>query len=228
MENIDMKIIGHIKTPYKSKFGIPRQSGIALENTGIIQFEKEFQVKEMFNGIEDFSHLWIIWLFSENIDKGYSPTVRPPALGGNARKGLFATRSPYRPNPIGMSSVELIEVKYTKDKGPLLIVKGPDMLDGTPIIDIKPYVNMDIHPNAKCSFSHSGNGEKLKVNIPEELTEGIPEKIIKELKQVLSLDPRPAYQENPNKIYGLDYNDYSINFMVEDELLEVIKIESNI
>ena len=225
MDNLNMKIIGHIRTEYDSKFGIPRQSGLASSSTGIIEFEREFQIKEMFNGIEEYSHLWVLWVFSENIDKGWTPTVRPPALGGNRRKGLFATRTPFRPNPVALSSVELLKVEFTEDRGPLLYIKGPDMLDGTPILDIKPYVNLDCHPEARCSFSQKGKGEKLKVTSENRVLDEIPEELKDGLIQALSLDPRPAYQRDNQRTYGMSYGGYEVKFKVNEEDLVITSIE---
>lgn len=226
MENINLKVIGHIRTGYDSKFGIPRQSGLAEDAAGVIEFEKEFQVKEMFRGLEEFSHIWVLWIFSEHVGKGYSPTVRPPALGGNVRKGVFATRAPFRPNPVAMSCVKLEKIEFTEDRGPLLHVSGPDMLDGTPVIDIKPYVYMDCHPEADCSFSKPKEDRaRLKIVSGEDLLRTLPESMISPVREILSLDPRPAYQEDPERIYGMEYGGYEIKFSVTEDQLTVVSIE---
>ncbi len=217
-----MKIIARIYTAFKEKFGIPRQSGLTSGRARIV-FEPEYRIREAITGLEGYSHLWLIWQFSEAIRDSWSPTVRPPRLGGNKRVGVFSTRSPYRPNPIGLSSVRLISIEYT-EFGAELIVEGADILDGTPIYDIKPYLAYtDAHPDAVCGFSDDVRDYKLKVVIPEHLYSlGNDEK--SELISILEGDPRPQYQDDPEREYGFLYSHYEIFFKVEDDTLTVTKI----
>ncbi len=216
MENL--KIIARIKTDFPTKFGIPRQSGL-VDTVGKIVFEKEYADVSALKGLEDFSHLWLIWGFSEVDKPNWSPTVRPPRLGGNKRVGVFATRSPYRPNPIGLSSVKILEVK----KGEITVL-GADLLDGTPIYDIKPYIPYtDCHTDAVGGFSDAVLGDNLKVFIPEEFKEILEEDYGKTVA-VLEGDPRPHYQNDPDRIYAFEFSKYHIEFKVMDDLLTVIKI----
>ncbi|HBN38524.1 MAG TPA: tRNA (N6-threonylcarbamoyladenosine(37)-N6)-methyltransferase TrmO, partial [Ruminococcaceae bacterium] len=188
-----MKIIAKIQTDMSDKFGIPRQSGIVKELTGKIIFEPEFRVKEALNGIEEFSHLWLLWEFSENKRDSWSPTVRPPRLGGEKRKGVFATRSPFRPNPIGMSCVKLERVEYTKALGPIIYVSGVDLMNGTPIYDIKPYITYtDCVPDAVQGFAEEYKNYALNVDFPQELLDRIPKDKQAALIGILRHDPRPA------------------------------------
>lgn len=220
-----MKVIARIYTPYKEKFGIPRQSGIADSIESKIVFEPEYRRSEALTGIEGYSHLWIIWNFSEAEREEFSPTVRPPRLGGNKRVGVFATRSPFRPNPIGLSSVKLVSVEKTEREGTVLFVKGADMLDGTPIYDIKPYLPFtDSHPDAVGGFSDEVFDYSVEVVFPSSLLEIIEEKYREPLKKILSEDPRPSYKKSSEKEYGMRFADYEIFFVVKDAILTVTRI----
>ena len=221
-----MKIIAKIESDYKEKFGIPRQSGIADELTAKIVFEPEYRVSEALRGIEDYSHLWLIWQFSKAVREDWSPTVRPPRLGGNKRMGVFATRSPFRPNPIGLSSVKLLGVEHTKDRGDVLIVSGADLLDGTPIYDIKPYLPFtDSHSDALAGFSENVRDYALKVDFCKELLTKIHISKQKALLKILEHDPRPSYQNDADREYGMKFSDYEIFFKVEDDTLTVTRVE---
>lgn len=222
-----MKVIAKIQTDMSDKFGIPRQSGIVKELTGKIIFEPEFRVKEALNGIEEFSHLWLLWEFSENKRETWSPTVRPPRLGGEKRKGVFATRSPFRPNPIGMSCVKLEKVEYTKELGPVIYVSGVDLMNGTPIYDIKPYITYtDCIPNAVQGFAEAYKNYALNVNCPQELLDVIPKDKQSALVGILRHDPRPAYQNTPDRIYGVRYMNFDVHFKVENNTLTVTDINT--
>ena len=219
-----MKIIARIHTDFKEKFGIPRQSGIADELEAKIIFEPKYRVSEALRGIEGYSHLWLIWQFSEAIREDWSPTVRPPRLGGNKRMGVFATRSPYRPNPIGLSSVRLLRVEHTKD-GDVLIVSGADLLDGTPIYDIKPYLAFtDSHPDAVGGFADPVKEYSLNVIFCKELLSKIPIPKQNALLKILEHDPRPSYQDDPEREYGMKFSDYEIFFKVSENTLTVTRI----
>ena len=219
-----MKIIARIHTDFKEKFGIPRQSGIADELEAKIIFEPKYRVSEALRGIEGYSHLWLIWQFSEAIREDWSPTVRPPRLGGNKRMGVFATRSPYRPNPIGLSSVRLLRVEHTKD-GDVLIVSGADLLDGTPIYDIKPYLAFtDSHPDAVGGFADPVKEYSLNVIFCKELLSKIPIPKQNALLKILEHDPRPSYQDDPEREYGMKFSDYEIFFKVSESTLTVTRI----
>ena len=221
-----MKIIAKIESDYKEKFGIPRQSGIADELTAKIVFEPEYRVSEALRGIEDYSHLWLIWQFSKAVREDWSPTVRPPRLGGNKRMGVFATRSPFRPNPIGLSSVKLLGIEHTQDRGDVLIVSGADLLDGTPIYDIKPYLPFtDSHPDAVAGFSENVRDYALKVAFCKELLTKIHISKQKPLLKILEHDPRPSYQNDANREYGMKYAEYEIFFKVEGDTLTVTRVE---
>ena len=219
-----LKPIAHIHNDYTEKFGIPRQSGLA-RNISRIVFEEEYRDANAVRGLEGFSHIWLLWGFSETPeDETFRPTVRPPRLGGNQRVGVFATRSPFRPNPIGLSSVELKEIIET-DEGPVLVVIGADLLDGTPIYDIKPYLpQLDSHSDAKAGFVESSHYRTLEVVIPSEMIERIPEPSRQPLIQALEQDPRPHYQNDPDRVYGMKYADLEIKFKVCDERLIVIEV----
>lgn len=220
-----MKIIARIHTSFKEKFGIPRQSGIAADAVGVIVFEPEYRVDEALRGIDGYSHLWLLWQFSEAERESWSPTVRPPRLGGNKRVGVFATRSPYRPNPIGLSSVRLIEVKRTESEGTVLVVGGADILDGTPIYDIKPYLAFtDSHPEAACGFSDGVRDYALKVGFPTELFALIPKADQGTVMTLLSGDPRPQYKSDGDRIYGMIYGEREIHFKVENGVLHVTDV----
>lgn len=220
-----MKIIAKIKTDMPDKFGVPRQSGIVEELTGKIIFEPEYRVREAVRGLEEFSHLWVIWQFSENLRSSWSPTVRPPRLGGEIRKGVFATRSPFRPNPIGLSCVKIEKIEFTKELGPVISVSGVDMTDDTPIYDIKPYITYtDSRPDAKQSFAGDFINYGLKVDFPEKLLSLIPDEKQAGIIGILRHDPRPAYQDSPDRVYGVRYLDFDVHFKVKDNILTVIDI----
>lgn len=221
-----MKIIAKIKTDMPDKFGVPRQSGIVSQLTGKIVFEPEYRVKEALNGLEDFSHLWLLWEFSESKRESWSPTVRPPRLGGEIRKGVFATRSPFRPNPIGLSCVKLEKIEYSKQFGPLIYVSGVDMVNDTPIYDIKPYITYtDSRPEAVQGFAEKYKDYALKVQFPQKLLNSIPKEKQSGIIGILKHDPRPAYQDSPERIYGVRYLDYDIHFKVENHVLTVTDIK---
>lgn len=222
--NDNMKIIAHIKSDFPTKFGIPRQSGLA-DTEAVIVFEPEYRNDDALRGLEDYSHLWLIWKFSEAQRDTWSPTVRPPRLGGNRRMGVFATRSPFRPNPIGLSSVKLLGLEKTTD-GTVLRVMGADLMDGTPIYDIKPYLAYtDSHPDAVGGFADERKDYMLKVEIPMELLEHIPEHKCGALLKILSNDPRPQYINDPDRVFGFEYADLEIRFTVKDGVLTVTEIE---
>ncbi len=220
-----MKIIARIHTDFKEKFGIPRQSGLVDSLRARIVFEPEYRVKEALRGIEDFSHLWLIWEFSEAKREDWSPTVRPPRLGGNKRVGVFATRSPFRPNSIGLSSVRLIGIEHSAAEGDVLIVSGADLMDGTPIYDIKPYLPFtDSHPDAKGGFADEKKEYSLEVEIPDSAAEGIAPERLEEIKELLAQDPRPSYHDNEDREYGMTYAGMDISFKATDCHLRVTKI----
>lgn len=220
-----MKVIAHINTEFPTKFGIPRQSGIIGSLQGTIVFEPEYRSPEAVRGLEEFSHLWLLWEFSEAKRDGWSPTVRPPRLGGNVRKGVFATRSPFRPNPIGLSSVRLERIETDSALGPVLHVSGADLMDGTPIYDIKPYiVYTDSHPEAVSGFAVQPAEYLLDVTIPEELLDRIPEAQRESLIAVLAHDPRPQYQDDPERVYGMEFAGMEIKFTIHEKQLNVINI----
>lgn len=217
--------IAHIETDFPSKFGIPRQSGLA-DTRGRIVFEERYQNPDALRGIEEYSHLWILWKFSEVFMDDWKPTVRPPRLGGNQRVGVFATRSPFRPNPIGLSCVKLDKVEITEKYGPVLYVTGADLMDGTPIFDIKPYLPyVDSYPDARGGFAEKRKEYRLEVLIPEEAEKLFDDNELEVLKQILSQDPRPSYQNDPERIYGMDYAGMNIRFKVNGEKLLVCGIE---
>lgn len=221
-----MKIIAHIKTDFPTKFGIPRQSGCVESLRGRIIMEPEYRQPEAFRGLEDFSHIWLLWEFSEAIRSDWSPTVRPPRLGGNVRKGVFATRSPFRPNPLGLSCVKLEKIEFDKKLGPVLYVTGADLMDRTPIYDIKPYLpEFDSHPSALGGFTAQINKKALEVAIPEELLLKLPEELRQPLREVLAHDPRPGYQEDPHRIYGMPFGGFDVRFWVAEGILRVCRVE---
>ena len=220
-----MRPIARIHSDFSTKFGVPRQSGLvdALEST--IVFEPEFQNEDALRGLEGFSHIWLVWVFDQAVRKDWSPTVRPPRLGGNTRMGVFATRSPFRPNPIALSCVKLAGMERTADRGTVLRVLGADLMDGTPILDIKPYVPYaDSHPEALGGFAAVPAGETLKVVIPPELLEKVPEDRREALRGVLAQDPRPAYHNDPGRVYGFGFAGLEVRFTVEDNVLTVREI----
>lgn len=217
----EMKIIARISTPFKTKFGIPRQSGVTPDVKGEIMFEPDYREIEAVRGLEGFSHIWLIWCFSESVSDKWSPTVRPPRLGGNVRMGVFATRSPFRPNPIGLSSVVLERIEYTDDRGPVLHVRGADLMDGTPIFDIKPYVAYaDSHPDASGGFTDTAEFKKLCVELGAGVTPPLSEGLI----EVLENDPRPRYHDDPERVYGMEYDGREVKFRVHGDTLTVIEI----
>lgn len=221
-----MKPIAHIYTDFKTKFGLPRQSGLVKEITGKIVFEKEYSIAEAFKGLEDFSHIWILWEFSQAKKENWKPTVRPPLLGGNKRMGVFATRSPFRPNSIGLSCVKLEKIDYDVDYGTILYVSGCDIMNGTPIYDIKPYLPYcDSVPHAVGGFTETLGERKLRVNIDDTLLGRVPAEKRDELTGVLAGDPRPSYQDDPAREYGFEFADFEIGFRVEGKQLTVTRIE---
>lgn len=225
-DNVDFKIIAKIRTDFPTKFGIPRQSGIIPAVKGLIVFEPEYRDSTALRGIEGFSHIWILWKFSEAVTEKWSPTVRPPRLGGNKRMGVFATRSPFRPNPIGLSSVKLEKVLNTADKGTVLEVSGVDLMDNTPIYDIKPYIPFtDLHTDATGGFSETVYDKSLEVEISDEVKKDIPCEVLTALKEIIANDPRPAYQNDQNRIYSFCYADFNIKFTVASKTAKVILIE---
>lgn len=223
-----MKIIAYIHTDFPDKFGIPRQSGLVEETEGRIVFTPEYRNADAVRGLEEFSHIWLLWEFSKAVRDDWSPTVRPPLLGGNKRVGVFATRSPFRPNPIGLSSVRLSKIDTDTKDGPVIYVKGCDLMDGTPIYDIKPYLAYaDSHPDAVGGFTENLAERHLEVSFPPELAEKFPPEKLKGLMGVLSHDPRPSYQNDPERIYRFDYAGFSIGFRVEKKTLIVTQISKN-
>ena len=221
-----MKMIAKIHTDLPTKFGLPRQSGLVEELEGLIVFEPAYRDPEALRGIEGFSHLWLIWEFSEAKRTTWSPTVRPPRLGGNKRMGVFATRSPFRPNPIGLSCVKLLGVEKTPDNGTVLRVGGADLMDGTPIFDIKPYLPLaDCKPDATGGFAAEKAGYSLKVDFPAELLAKVPADKQAALKALLAQDPRPAYQHDPSRIYGFGFASLEVRFRVDGDTLHVTEIE---
>lgn len=221
-----MKYIAKIHTDFKEKFGIPRQSGLIKEAKGKIIFEKEYRDINAIRGLGEFSHIWILWEFSESKREKWSPTVRPPLLGGNTKLGVFATRSPFRPNPIGLSCVKLEKIEITEKYGAVLYVSGADILDNTPIFDIKPYLPYtDSIPDAKAGFTESLEERSLNVEINDELLNKINKENQKEILNILKGDPRPSYQEDSERIYGMTYSEYEIRFKVDRDILKVIEIK---
>lgn len=226
MEEISINVIARMHSDFATKFGIPRQSGLVEELRSTIVFEPEYRNNDALRGIENFSHLWIIWQFSEAVRQGWSPTVRPPRLGGNTRMGVFATRSPFRPNNLGLSCVRLLDVEHTEKYGTVLHVGGADLMDGTPIFDIKPYIPYsDCKPDASGGFTDQAADFLLTVDFPEELLGKLPEQKREAAIGVLSHDPRPSYQKNEERVYGLTFAGFNIRFMVRDKLLTVLAVE---
>ena len=222
---MELKVIARIYTDFKEKFGIPRQSGIAEDAIGKIVFEEEYRRPEALRGLLGYSHLWLLWEFSESKRDTWSPTVRPPRLGGNKKMGVFATRSPFRPNPIGLSSVKLCSIEKTQNEGDVLIVSGADILNGTPIYDIKPYLKFtDSHPDAAGGFSDEVVDYKIKVNFPQNLLSTIDEPFRKTLVKILEEDPRPSYKDDPNYEYGMKISHYEVFFKVKEETLTVTRV----
>ena len=223
--DVTIQPIARMRSDFSTKFGIPRQSGLVEQLRSTIVFEPEYRNPDALRGIEEFSHLWLIWQFSEAVRQGWSPTVRPPRLGGNTRMGVFATRSPFRPNNLGLSSVRLLGVEQTKDFGMVLHVGGADLMDGTPIFDIKPYIPYgDCHMDATGGFTDRAGEFLLDVDFPRELLEKLPPDKREAAKAVLSHDPRPSYQRNEDRIYGMTFAGQDIRFTVREDTLTVTEV----
>lgn len=224
---MEIKPIAHIRTEFPEKFGIPRQSGLSSQLTGVIVFEKEFRDPDALRGLEGFSHIWIIWEFSANRRTSqWQPSVRPPRMGGNKSMGVFATRSPFRPNPIGLSCVKLEKVVTDSPDGPLLEVRGADLMDGTPIYDIKPYVRYaDSRPDAVCGYVDSLPDREVEVIVPESIVESCGREFIDALTDVLRLDPRPSYHDDPARVYGMSFSGHNVRFTVADGILRVTDVD---
>ena len=221
-QNPAMKIIAHIRTDFATKFGVPRQSGLVDELKARIVFEEEYRVAEAVRGLEEFSHIWVIWQFSGAIRPDWSPTVRPPRLGGNTRMGVFATRSPFRPNPIGLSCLKLEKIEHSPQWGPVLWVSGADLVDRTPIYDIKPYLPYaDCRPQAVGGFAAAAPEKKLRVRDEAGLADRLPPEKWAALRGVLEQDPRPSYQKDPNRVYGFEFGGWQVRFSVEGEELHL-------
>ena len=225
MNNVTIRVIARMKSDFPTKFGIPRQSGLVAELRSTIVFEPEYRNPDALRGIEEFSHIWLIWQFSEAVRQDWSPTVRPPRLGGNTRMGVFATRSPFRPNNLGLSSVRLLGVEHTDEFGTVLHVAGADLMDGTPIFDIKPYIPYgDSHPEATGGFTDHADDFLLEVCFPQPLLEILPQEKQAAAIGVLSHDPRPSYQRQAERIYGLSFAGFDIRFQVQDNRLTVLEV----
>jgi tRNA-Thr(GGU) m(6)t(6)A37 methyltransferase TsaA len=225
---MEIRPIAHIRTDFPEKFGIPRQSGLARSLRGRIVFEPEYRNPDALRGLEDFSHIWLIWEFSANRSTStWQPTVRPPRLGGNTSMGVFATRSPFRPNPLGLSCVKLESIEFSTNEGPVIHVCGADLMDGTPIYDIKPYIRYaDARPEAVCGYVDSLEERSLKVVFPTDLSEKISDKsVIPALIETLRLDPRPSYHDDSERIYGLSFSDFNVRFKVQGGVLTVVNVE---
>ena len=226
MKEITITPIAHIRSDFSTKFGIPRQSGLVRELRATIVFEPEFRNADALRGMEGFSHLWLIWQFSEAVRSGWSPTVRPPRLGGNTRMGVFATRSPFRPNNLGLSCVTFLGLEETEQWGTVIHVGGADLMDGTPIFDIKPYIPYaDCQPDALGGFTDTAGDFLLEVDFPAQLIKILPEEKRKAAVEVLSHDPRPSYQRKPGRVYGLTFAGFDIRFTVEENRLQVVAVE---
>ena len=224
-EAMTLKVIAHIHTAFPTKFGIPRQSGLVDSLRGEVIFTPEYRNADAVRGLEDFSHIWLVWQFSGAVRDSWSPTVRPPRLGGNTRMGVFATRSPFRPNPLGLSSVKLEAIEHRPDVGPVLIVRGADLMDGTPIYDIKPYIPYaDCHPDASEGFTGQTRMHLLQVEFPPTLMAQVPEADRDALTGVLASDPRPSYQHDPERVYGMEFAGLEVHFRVDGEVLTVTGI----
>ncbi len=227
MENVNIQVIARMRSDFATKFGIPRQSGLVQELRSTIIFEPEYRNEDALRGLEGFSHLWIIWQFSEAVRTGWSPTVRPPRLGGNTRLGVFATRSPFRPNNLGLSCVRLLGTEKTAEYGTVIHVAGADLMDGTPIFDIKPYIPYaDCQPGATGGFTDTAGEYLLEVDFPAPLLNKLPEDKREAALAVLSHDPRPSYQRKPGRIYGLTFAGCDIRFTVEGEKLTVLELNN--
>ena len=224
-EEMTLKVIAHIHTAFPTKFGIPRQSGLVDGLRGEVIFTPEYRNADAVRGLEDFSYIWLVWQFSGAVRDNWSPTVRPPRLGGNTRMGVFATRSPFRPNPLGLSSVKLEAIEHRPDVGPVLIVRGADLMDGTPIYDIKPYIPYaDCHPDASEGFTGQTRMHLLQVEFPPTLMAQVPEADRDALTGVLASDPRPSYQHDPERVYGMEFAGLEVHFQVDGEVLTVTDV----
>lgn len=224
---MELKVIATVKSDFPTKFGLPRQAGIISGLRSYIVFEKEYSVPEAFRGLEDYSHIWVVWGFSEAVREGWSPTVRPPRLGGNTRMGVFATRSPFRPNSVGLSCVRLIGISR-RDGRTVLQIDGGDMMDGTPIYDIKPFLPFtDAHTDASCGFAGAVVGDRLEAVIPDHIAALIPEDKREPLLEILRSDPRPSYQDQPDRVYGFGFAGLEIRFTVRNGVAEVISADEN-
>ena len=224
----ELKIIARIRSDFPSKFGIPRQSGLVEELKAELVFEPEYRNPEALRGIEGFSHIWLIWLFSEAVRASWSPTVRPPRLGGNTRMGVFATRSPFRPNPIGLSAVRLDGIRRDETLGQVLLVSGADLTDGTPILDIKPYLPFaDSYPQASGGFTGQKIDGPLKVEVSQPLLAQVPKEHRQALLGVLAQDPRPSYHTDPQRVYGMEFAGLEVRFSVQNDVLTVLTIKPN-
>lgn len=231
MDGLQFHVIARIRSPFGGKFGIPRQSGLIEDLRSQIVFEPDYRSAEAVRGLEAFSHLWLLWQFSESVREKWSPTVRPPRLGGNVRMGVFATRSPFRPNPIGLSCVRLERVELDGALGPVLHILGADLMDGTPILDVKPYLpDADAHPEASGGFTAPLEDAHLEVRCPDALLEPIPPRDRAALLSVLERDPRPRYQSDPQRVYGMDFSGCRVRFTVAENTVivkEIVKLERN-
>lgn len=225
MDSLELKVIARIESDFPEKFGIPRQSGIVPALRSSIRFEPEFRNADALRGLDGFSHLWLLWIFSENVRDTWKPTVRPPRLGGNTRLGVFATRSSFRPNPIAMSCVKIEEIRLEGCDGPEIVVSGADLMDGTPIVDIKPYLPYaDAISDAKGGFATAVAEDKLPVVVPAELADALPAGKMDALREVLAQDPRPHYQDDPERVYGFPFAGKEIKFKVNEKGLSVVSI----
>lgn len=223
---MEMRPIGWVKSDFQSKFGIPRQSGLVEELQARVFFSPEYRIKEAFRGLEGFSHIWLLWEFSQSVRESWSPTVRPPRLGGNKRLGVFATRSPFRPNPLGLSCVKLEKVELEGVEGPILHIRGADLLDGTPVFDVKPYLPYaDCRPEASGGFAPDTPENRLTVELPPELAEKVPAEKLPALFGVLAGDPRPSYQNDPQRVYGMAFAGLEVKFRVENATLFVLDVQ---
>lgn len=226
MASYSMEVIAHIHSQFPAKFGVPRQSGLVPELEAEIRFTPPYRNASALRGLEGFSHIWLLWVFDQALRENWSPTVRPPRLGGNQRMGVFATRSPFRPNPIGLSCVALAGIEANTPDGPILRVRGADLMDGTPILDIKPYLPYaDCRPGAAGGFAAAPPEAALEVEIPEALLAQVPEGERAALRGVLAQDPRPRYQEDAERIYGMAFGGLEVRFVVEGRTLRVVAVE---
>lgn len=224
---MELQVIARVRSPFGEKFGVPRQSGLVPETRSELVFEPGFRSPECLRGLEGFSHIWLIWGFSENEDRGWSPTVRPPRLGGNVRVGVFASRSPFRPNPLGLSCVRLLEIRQGGPEGPVLLLGGADLVDGTPVYDIKPYVAYaDSIPEASGGFTRGEAPGRVSVRCPEEIRKTLPAETWEALEGVLACDPRPGYHSDPERVYGFTFGGREVRFSVDAEGVLVHSVSS--